>query len=30
MYYRLANPKTQQVCILMREAMVEQMEKRVA
>jgi ArsR family transcriptional regulator, virulence genes transcriptional regulator len=29
-YYRLANPKTLQACILMREAMVEQMEKRVA
>lgn len=29
-YYRLANPKTLQACILMREAMVEQMEKCVA
>ena len=29
-FYRLANPKTLQACILMREAMVEQMAKRVA
>lgn len=29
-FYRLANPKTLQACILMREAMVEQMEKCVA
>lgn len=29
-YYRLANPKTLQACILMREAMIEQMEKNVA
>lgn len=26
-YYHLANPKSLQACILMREAMVEQMEK---
>ena len=28
MYYNLVNPKTLQACIIMREAMVEQMEKR--
>lgn len=28
MYYTLANPKTLQACIIMREAMVEQMEKQ--
>ncbi len=28
MYYRIANPKTLQACIIMREAMVEQMEKK--
>jgi ArsR family transcriptional regulator len=27
MYYSIANPKTLQACIIMREAMVEQMEK---
>lgn len=27
-YYRLANPKTLQACILMREAMIEEMEKQ--
>lgn len=28
MYYKIANPKTLQACIIMREAMVEQMEKQ--
>jgi ArsR family transcriptional regulator len=28
MYYIIANPKTLQACIIMREAMVEQMEKQ--
>ena len=28
MYYALANPKTLQACIIMRDAMVEQMEKQ--
>ena len=28
MYYSIANPKTLQACIIMREAMVEQMEKK--
>lgn len=28
MYYTIANPKTLQACIIMREAMVEQMEKQ--
>jgi len=28
MYYTIANPKTLQACILMREDMVEQMEKK--
>ena len=28
MFYKLANPKTLQACIIMREAMVEQMEKQ--
>jgi ArsR family transcriptional regulator len=28
MYYTLANPKTLQACIIMRDAMVEQMEKQ--
>jgi hypothetical protein len=27
MYYKLANPKTLQACIIMRDAMMEQMEK---
>lgn len=27
MYYKLSNPKTLQACIIMRDAMVEQMEK---
>lgn len=27
MYYKLTNPKTLQACIIMRDAMVEQMEK---
>ena len=27
-YYNLANPKTLQACIMMREAMMEQMEKQ--
>ena len=30
MYYTIANPKTLQACIIMREAMVEQMEKQFA
>ncbi|QVK19636.1 winged helix-turn-helix transcriptional regulator [Mycoplasmatota bacterium] len=29
MYYTLANPKTLQACIIMREAMVEQIEKQI-
>lgn len=29
MYYKIANPKTLQACIIMREAMVEQMEKQM-
>lgn len=29
MYYTLTNPKTLQACIIMREAMVEQMEKQM-
>lgn len=29
MYYRLANPKTLQACIIMRDAMVEQMKKNL-
>lgn len=29
MYYTLTNPKTLQACIVMREAMVEQMEKQM-
>ena len=29
MYYTIANPKTLQACIIMREAMVEQMEKQL-
>lgn len=28
MYYSIANPKTLQACIIMREAMVEQMKKQ--
>lgn len=28
MYYSISNPKTLQACIIMREAMVEQMEKQ--
>ena len=28
MYYTLANPKTLEACIIMRDAMVEQMEKQ--
>ena len=28
MYYSIANPKTLQACIIMREAMMEQMEKK--
>lgn len=28
MYYTIANPKTLKACIIMREAMVEQMEKQ--
>lgn len=28
-FYRLANPKSLQACILMREAMIEQMEKQM-
>lgn len=28
MYYSIANPKTLQACIIIREAMVEQMEKQ--
>lgn len=28
MYYRLTNPKTLQACLIMREAMVEQMQKQ--
>jgi len=28
MYYAIANPKTLQACIIMRDAMVEQMEKQ--
>ncbi|MHB1152240.1 MAG: ArsR/SmtB family transcription factor [Eubacteriales bacterium] len=28
MYYSIANPKTLQACIIMREAMIEQMEKQ--
>ena len=27
MYYKIANPKTLQACIIMREAMIEQMQK---
>ena len=27
MYYRLSNPKTLQACLIMRDAMIEQMEK---
>lgn len=30
MYYSISNPKTLQACIIMREAMVEQMEKQFA
>jgi len=30
MYYTISNPKTLQACIIMREAMVEQMEKQFA
>lgn len=29
MYYSIANPKTLQACIMMREAMVTQMEKQI-
>lgn len=29
MYYTLANPKTLKACIIMREAMVEQIEKQI-
>jgi len=29
MYYKLANPKTLQACIIMRDAMVEQMKKQL-
>lgn len=29
MYYTIANPKTLQACIMMKEAMVEQMEKQL-
>ena len=29
MYYKLANPKTLQACIIMRDAMVEQMQKQM-
>lgn len=29
MYYTLTNPKTLEACIIMREAMVEQMEKQM-
>lgn len=29
MYYKIANPKTLQACIIMREAMIEQMQKRM-
>ena len=29
MYYKLANPKTLQACIIMRDAMVEQMGKNM-
>jgi DNA-binding transcriptional ArsR family regulator len=29
MYYNLANPKTLQACIIMRDAMVEQMKKQM-
>lgn len=28
-FYHLANPKSLQACILMREAMIEQMEKQI-
>ena len=28
-YYRLTNPKPLQACLLMREAMIEQMEKQM-
>lgn len=28
-YYRLSNPKTLQACIIMRNAMIEQMEKNI-
>lgn len=29
MYYKLANPKTLQACIIMRDAMIEQMKKQL-
>jgi ArsR family transcriptional regulator len=29
MYYKIANPKTLQACIIMRDAMIEQMEKQM-
>jgi ArsR family transcriptional regulator len=29
MYYTIANPKTLQACIIMKEAMIEQMEKQI-
>lgn len=29
MYYKIANPKTLQACIIMRDAMVEQMKKQM-
>lgn len=29
MYYKIANPKTLQACIIMREAMIEQMQKQM-
>ena len=29
MYYKLANPKTLQACIITREAMIEQMQKQM-
>ncbi len=29
MYYKIANPKTLQACIIMREAMIEQMQNQI-
>jgi ArsR family transcriptional regulator len=28
-YYKIANPKTLQACLIMRDAMIEQMEKKL-